>query len=89
MVGFEAVLILAHPDRPFTYIVLSPAASAAFPAKGMTPAEGTVNGHPFEEKVQPMKDGTHRLYIPKALREAAGVAPGDTVEIDISPAPPD
>ncbi|MBD9480554.1 YdeI/OmpD-associated family protein [Pseudoxanthomonas sp. PXM02] len=80
---------LRRPAEPkgaaWTFLVLPKIASAKLPARSMTTVEGTFAGQPFRATLEPDGEGSHWLKVEKALREAAGVAAGDTVELAIAP----
>lgn len=46
---------------------------------------GTVNGVPFRGSLFPRGDGTHYMVLNRAVRAAAGVAPGDRVRLTLAP----
>ena len=48
--------------------------------------EGLANGHPFRTRLTPRGEGAHRLFLNGEVRAAAGVGPGDTIEIEAWPA---
>lgn len=50
--------------------------------KARTPVRGTINGHPFRSTVA-VYGGRSYLPVNRALREAAGVAAGDAVVIEL------
>jgi hypothetical protein len=50
--------------------------------KARAPVRGTINGHPFRSTVA-VYGGRSYLPVKKALREAAGVAAGDAVVIEL------
>src|SRR4029453_17868170 len=50
--------------------------------KARAPVRGTINGHPFRSTVA-VYGGRSYLPVNKALREAAGVAAGDAVVIEL------
>jgi Bacteriocin-protection, YdeI or OmpD-Associated/Domain of unknown function (DUF1905) len=50
--------------------------------KARAPVRGTINGQPFRSTVA-VYGGRYYLPVNRALREAAGVAPGDTVVIEL------
>jgi Bacteriocin-protection, YdeI or OmpD-Associated/Domain of unknown function (DUF1905) len=54
---------------------------AAF-GKARAPVRGTINGQPFRSTVA-VYGGRYYLPVNRALREAAGVAAGDTVVIEL------
>ncbi len=80
---------LKRPAEPkgatWTFLVLPKAASAKLPARSMTTVEGTFAGQPFQATLEPDGEGSHWLKVEKKLREAAGVATGDTVELVVAP----
>jgi hypothetical protein len=50
--------------------------------KARAPVQGTINGHPFRSTVA-VYGGRSFLPVKKALREVAGVAAGDAVDIEL------
>jgi hypothetical protein len=51
-----------------------------FGIRGRVPVRGTLNGVPFRSTLSPF-GGVHYLPVNRALREQAGVAAGDRVEV--------
>jgi hypothetical protein len=84
---FEAKLL--RPARPrdasWSFVVLPGEASANLPRRGRTSVDGTLNGHAFTATLEPDGRLSHWLKVDEALREAAGVAVGDTVALEIAP----
>lgn len=80
---------LLRPATPanaaWTFLVLPPAASAKLPARGMVTVDGELEGHPFQATLEPDGQGSHWFKVERTLREAAGVAVGDTVALAIAP----
>jgi len=80
---------LSRPATPkgaaWTFLVLPAAASAKLPTRSMVTVDGTLGGAPFQATLEPDGEGSHWLKVGKALREAAGAAPGDTVALAIAP----
>lgn len=80
---------LQRPAQPknatWGFLVLPRAASAKLPTRAMTTVEGTLAGAPFKATLEPDGNGSHWLKVPKALREAANVEPGDSVALEIAP----
>lgn len=80
---------LRRPAEPkgaaWTFLVLPKAASAKLPARGMVSVDGTLAGQPFQATLEPDGEGSHWLKVEQALREAAGVAAGDSVALEIAP----
>jgi hypothetical protein len=52
----------------------------AFGTRGRVPVRGTIAGAPFRSTLVPM-GGRHMMPVNRELREAAGVAAGDEVEV--------
>lgn len=80
---------LSRPATPkgaaWSFLVLPVAASAKLPTRSMVTVEGRLEGQPFQATLEPDGQGSHWLKIGKALREAAGVAVGDSVALEIAP----
>ena len=75
---FETVL-LAEDSGVFFEVPLD--VPAVF-GRARAPVRGTINGHPFRSTVA-VYGGRSYLPVRKALREAAGVAAGDAVVIEL------
>lgn len=86
-VRFQAPLL--HPAQPrnasWSFLLLPAQASARLPSRGLVTVAGTLAGVPFQATLQPDGQGSHWLNVERTLREAAGVAPGDSVELVIAP----
>ena len=80
---------LSRPATPkgaaWTFLVLPAAASKKLPTRSMVTVDGTLAGQPFQATLEPDGAGSHWLKIEKKLREAAGVAAGDSVALEIAP----
>ena len=74
-------------DKPadWTFLTLPSEASAKLPSRGMVSVEGTLNGAAFQATLEPDGQGGHWLKVERKLREAAGVAAGDVVTLEIAP----
>ncbi|HEV2539545.1 MAG TPA: YdeI/OmpD-associated family protein [Frateuria sp.] len=87
--AFRFAAKLLRPAEPrnasWAFVVLPAEASAALPRRGRTSVQGTLNGHAFTATLEPDGRLSHWLKVDKALREAAGVAIGDTVALEIAP----
>jgi len=59
-------------------------ASAKLPTQSVMMVEGTINSFPFRAALEPTGDGGQRIKVNKALRDAAGANPGDTVAVEIT-----
>ncbi|MBX3726712.1 MAG: DUF1905 domain-containing protein [Xanthomonadales bacterium] len=85
---FQAPLL--RPAQPrnasWSFLHVPAAASARLPSRGLVTVAGTLAGASFQATLSPDGQGSHWLKVERALREAAGVAVGDTVELAIAPA---
>lgn len=86
-IGFKTKLLRpATPkDATWAFAVLPASASARLPTRAMVSVEGTLAGHPFQATLTPDGQGSHWLRIDAPLREASGIAIGDTVAFEIAP----
>ena len=75
----------APADADWTFLVLPATASARLPTRSMVSVEGQLAGQPFQATLEPDGQGSHWLRVERALREAADVAPGDTVPLVLAP----
>lgn len=62
-------------------VVLSKEQSARLGTRRTVNVRGTFNGQPFHNSFLPTGDGRHYLVVSKTLRQAAGVALGDSVKV--------
>ena len=80
---------LSRPAAPkgatWTFVVLPAAASKALPTRSMVTVDGTLAGQAFQATLEPDGEGSHWFKVEKSLREAAGVAVGDSVAFEIAP----
>jgi len=85
-IRFEAKLQRpAEKGATWLFLVLPKAASAKLPTRAMLTVEGTFAGQPLHATLEPDGQGSHWLKVPKPLHEAAGVAAGDMVPLEIRP----
>jgi hypothetical protein len=75
----------------WTLLTLPKNASARLPfpppaSRDMTMVEGTISGFPFRAALEPNGNGSHWLWLSKALQDAAGISGGvgDTVTVEIT-----
>lgn len=85
MITFKAKVFQPAEGGGWTFLQLPQEASDKLPTRSMTSVEGTINRFAFQTCLLPDGMGGHWLKIEPALGREAGVSPGDTVEIDISP----
>ena len=80
---------LSRPAEPkgatWSFLVLPDAASRKLPTRSMVTVDGTLEGQPFQATLEPDGNGSHWFKIEKKLRDAAGVAAGDSVALEIAP----
>jgi hypothetical protein len=72
-------------DTPWAFVILPKSASDALPRRGRTTVEGTINGHGFQETLEPDGKLSHWLMVNKALLDTIGANFGDMVAIEIMP----
>src|SRR5579872_2838489 len=83
-IRFKAKLHRPAEGGEWTFLRLPQEASDQIPTRNMKCVEGTLNNFPFQACLQPDSNGGHWLQVEPPLSEAAGVKPGDTVELEIS-----
>lgn len=85
---FEAKLLRPQEprDASWAFVRLPADVSAKLPRRGRTTVEGTLNGQVFTATLEPDGQLSHWFKVDGALREAAGVAVGDTVVLEVAPA---
>ena len=86
-IRFKAKLLrpISPKGAAWAFLVLPADASAKLPTRSMTTVDGTLEGHAFRATLEPDGRGSHWLKVGRVLREAAGVALGDTVTLVIMP----
>ncbi|WOX04507.1 YdeI/OmpD-associated family protein [Microbulbifer pacificus] len=86
--SFDAVLfrpVSADGASSWAFVLLPKAASEKLPRRGRTTVEGTINGYGFQATLEPDGKLSHWLRVSQELQEAAGVAVGDTISLEIQP----
>jgi uncharacterized protein DUF1905/bacteriocin resistance YdeI/OmpD-like protein len=73
-----------HDDRGRVWITVPFDPAAEWGARPRHHVRGDLNGTPFETSLG-VRAGQVRFPLAKALRDAAGVAPGDTVTVSLEP----
>ena len=80
---------LSRPAEPkgaaWRFLVLPKSASDKLPTRSMVTVDGTLEGAAFQATLGPDGEGSHWLKVEKELCEAAGIAAGDTVALEIAP----
>ncbi|MCC8536070.1 YdeI/OmpD-associated family protein [Xanthomonas axonopodis pv. poinsettiicola] len=80
---------LLEPAAPkaatWLFLQLPAAASNTLPTRSMVTVTGTFAGQPLQATLEPDGQGGHWLKVDHALQQAAGVAAGDEVAVEVTP----
>jgi len=82
---FQARLAAHGPGGAWVFLPIPFDVQAVFGSKGQVPVAGTLNGAAFRNVLLPEGDGTHRMAVNKALRQAAAAQAGDIVSVVMAP----
>lgn len=78
---FSAVLERPAVTGAWTFLTVPFDVLEVFGARGQVRVCGTINGQAFRSTLRPHGDGRHYLVVNRAMRQAAGVTVGDTVQV--------
>jgi hypothetical protein len=71
-------------NRSWTLLTLPKNASAKLPSRDIAMVEGIINAYPFRAALEPDGNGSHRLRVSNAMRDAAGASVLDNVAVEIT-----
>src|SRR5579862_1017251 len=83
-IHFEATVLQVEGS---TLVRLPDKASRGLPSRGQVAVRGTLNDRSFETVVEPDGAQGHWIKLEPKLQKAVGLSPGDTVVVQVEPAP--
>lgn len=79
-IRFKATL---HTIGKWTVLRLPDKASEKLPSRGQVAVQGTINDHEFQTVLEPDGSMGHWMRVDEGLQQAAAIAAGDTVTLEI------
>jgi hypothetical protein len=81
---FKSKLEPRGPGGAWTFLRIPFDVNKAFGSKGRVSVTGTINNFRFRSSIFPEGDGTHILWVNKAIQKGARVKPGGPVQVSLS-----
>ena len=83
MKKYKFTAVIEAGDGGGAYVLFPFDVEKAFGTKGRIPIKATFNGAPYQGSLIKYGNPQHMLPMLKAIREEAGLAPGDRVEVEL------